>query len=100
MELVYELPREVLAGDIDATLNFAEVRDRTKGPNCSSIAPTFRCSVHHPDQQTSRSQQEIWRRSSGGGLQLNPARSSVDAYSYSALAKRFYSVMLLTQFLS
>jgi hypothetical protein len=30
----------------------------------------------------------------------HPERSSVDAYSYSAMSKRFYSVMLLTQFLS
>jgi len=30
----------------------------------------------------------------------HPARSSVDAYSYSAMVNRFHSVMLLTQFLS
>jgi hypothetical protein len=30
----------------------------------------------------------------------HPAQSSVDAYSYSALVNRFYSVMLLTQSLS
>ena len=43
---------------------------------------------------------EVGADVSGGGLLSNPAQSSVDAYSYSALVNRFYSVMLLTQSLS